>query len=109
VSRDETPGAIRGTAPGLRSSESRTAAGQLWALWNPQGRRNRSAYWRSPGRQPQGVEVMNASELINQLRDLTVKHGDLPIQDEWGKDLDSVEYNDDDGQCFLISMDKVDD
>jgi hypothetical protein len=46
---------------------------------------------------------MQALELIQQLQTLVSEYGDLPIEDEYGKLLDGVEFNDDDGECFLIS------
>lgn len=49
---------------------------------------------------------MRATELLVQITDLIQKHGDLPIMNEYGNEMDPPEFNDDDGPCFLISFDE---
>jgi hypothetical protein len=46
---------------------------------------------------------MRALDLIQLLQTLVTEYGDLSIEDEYGKTLDGVDFNDDDGECFLIS------
>ena len=47
---------------------------------------------------------MNAEDLIRQLRALLLKHGDLPVVDEDNREVYAVEFNDDDGDAFVISL-----
>lgn len=50
---------------------------------------------------------MLATRFIELLQRVIEEHGDHEIQDEYGKYLDSPEFNDDDGPCILISLDDM--
>lgn len=48
---------------------------------------------------------MQATELIKKLGGLVVEHGDLSVENEYSHELADVEFNDDDGACFLVTYD----
>jgi hypothetical protein len=51
---------------------------------------------------------MYASELIRKLTDAVAEYGDLPIENEYGHVLDTLEFNDDEGKCLLVSFSDID-
>jgi hypothetical protein len=52
---------------------------------------------------------MLASGFIRAVQALISIHGDLPIQNEYGQDIDSPEFNTDEGPCILVSFYESDD
>jgi hypothetical protein len=50
---------------------------------------------------------MLATELVTKLTDLIHEHGNLPVMNEYGHEIDEPEFNDDDGACILISFDEA--
>lgn len=47
---------------------------------------------------------MYASEVIRDLQKLIDERGDLELENERGELTQGVEYNDDEGPCFLITF-----
>jgi hypothetical protein len=51
---------------------------------------------------------MIASQFIAELTKLIAEFGDQTIINEYGQEIDTPEYNDDNGECFLVSFSEVD-
>jgi hypothetical protein len=49
---------------------------------------------------------MLAANLIDTLTRLVQEHGNLPVMNEYGHEVDDPEFNDDDGKCFLVTFDE---
>ncbi len=47
---------------------------------------------------------MLATELVMKLNALIAEHGNLSVENEYSHELANIEFNDDDGLCFLVEF-----